>query len=400
MNPQSRWLLLFGVWLLYGSFGLVATSLAPLAAIIIVDLKMSYAEMGLAMGAWQLVYIAAAVPAGIFLDKIGARTALAIGGVLVGLSALARSFAVDTTTLVLAVMLFGLGGPIVSAGAPKVVVSNFDGANRGLAMGIYMTGPAIGSIIALTATHPVFLPWLGDDWRAVMLLWGGIAAAASLAWYLLAGLGPRAADPGTAVAGHSQLHVIGALLRKPTVVIVLAMSLGVFLFNHALNNWLPELLRSHGMSAANAGYWAAVPTVVGIAGSLLIPRLATPQRRFHILIALSIVACLASLLLRFSQEGALLAGLLLQGIARSSLMAVLILALLELPEIGDKHAGTASGIFFSAAEIGGVLGPLLLGLLYVPGSGFSSGLWLLSAVSLTLIAGSAWLQRRPAPTPP
>ena len=81
-------------------------------------------------------------------------------------------------------------------------------------------------------------------------------------------------------------------------------------------------------------------------------------------------------------------------------MAVLILALLELPEIGEKHAGTASGIFFSAAEIGGVLGPLLLGLLYVPGTGFSSGLWLLTAVSLTLIAGSAWLQRRSAPSRP
>ena len=60
--------------------------------------------------------------------------------------------------MIIAVMIFGLGGPIVSAGAPKVVVSLFEGSARGLAMGIYMTGPAIGGIVSLTATHPLLMP--------------------------------------------------------------------------------------------------------------------------------------------------------------------------------------------------------------------------------------------------
>lgn len=394
MNPPSRWLLLLGVWLLYASFGLVATSLAPMAALIIADLEMSHAEMGLAMGAWQLAYIGAAVPSGILLDKIGARPALAIGGFLVALSALARGYAVDASTMVMAVMLFGLGGPIVSAGAPKVVVSNFEGSARGLAMGIYMTGPAIGGIVSLTATYSVLLPWLDQEWRSVMFLWAGVAVMASVIWFFLAGFGGSVENTSPATSGRSQVRVIGEMLSKPTVVIVLAMGLFVFLFNHGLNNWLPELLRSHGMSAVHAGYWAAIPTVIGIVGSLLIPGLATPERRFHIMVGLSIVACLASVLLRFNQDGLLLTGLLLQGIARSSLIAVLMLTLLELPEIGEKYAGVASGIFFSAAEIGGVLGPLLLGILYAPGTGFSAGLWLLTGVSMTMIVGSAWLQRQ------
>ena len=67
----QRWLLLFGVWLLYGAFGLIATSLAPIAALVIDDLNMTHSEMGLAMGAWQLVYIAAAVPAGCELPAPG-----------------------------------------------------------------------------------------------------------------------------------------------------------------------------------------------------------------------------------------------------------------------------------------------------------------------------------------
>jgi len=391
---MHRWLTLFGVWLLYGSFGLVATSLAPLASLIIDDLAMTHTEMGLAMGAWQLVYIFSAVPAGILLDRIGPRYALTLGGLLIGVSALARIFADDATMLIVAVMLFGLGGPIISAGAPKVVVSSFVGSSRGLAMGIYMTGPATGSIISLTSTHSILLPLFDQDWRQVMALWTAVTFLAAIIWFLLATFTRSASSVEPASGRSSQLRVIAELIQKPTVIIVLLMSISVFMFNHGLNNWLPELLRSHGLSAVNAGYWAAFPTLIGIVGSLIIPRLATPERRFNILIALSIAACIASLLLRFSEPASLLMGLLLQGVARSSLMTVLILTLVELPEIGERHAGVASGLFFSAAELGGVLGPLSLGLLYSPGSGFSTGLTLLTVVSLTMVGGSFLLRQR------
>ncbi len=394
MEQNGKWLLLFGVWLLYASFGLIVTSLAPLASLIIEDLAMSHGGMGLAMGGWQLVYIFAAVPAGILLDRLEPRIALSIGGLIMCLSALARVYAVDGWTLILGVMLFGLGGPIISAGAPKVVVSTFTGSSRGLAMGIYMTGPAIGGIISLTATHSLLLPLFDQSWRAVMGLWSGVALGAAVIWFALASFVRASGNGSEAREKVSQVQVIRELITKPAVIIVLFMSIFVFMFNHGLNNWLPELLQSHGLSAVNAGYWAAIPTVIGIAGSLIIPRLATPERRFHILIALSVLAFLASLLLRFAEPSSLLSGLLLQGIARSALMTVLILTLVELPEIGERYAGVASGLFFSAAEVGGVLGPLTLGLLYDPGAGFSAGLWLLTGIAAAMVMGAIALYRR------
>ena len=60
--------------MLYGSFGLVASSLAPVASLVIEDLKMTHAKMGLAMGAWQLVYIFSALPAGMLLDRLALGT--------------------------------------------------------------------------------------------------------------------------------------------------------------------------------------------------------------------------------------------------------------------------------------------------------------------------------------
>ena len=151
--------------------------------------------------------------------------------------------------------------------------------------------------------------------------------------------------------------------------------------------------RVGGMDPARAGYWATLPTVVGIVGSLLIPRFAIRKRRLYMLMALAAIALAAALLLRFTDPGLLSLGLILQGIARSSLMTLLMLTLVELPEVGEGRAGVASGMFFSAAEIGGVLGPLGIGILYDTSGGFDSSLWSLAGVALLVIAGSLALHR-------
>ena len=396
-----RWILLAGVWAIYCSFGLIVSSLAPLVGLIEADLNISRSAMGSVMGAWQLVFIVSAIPCGILLDKIGTRAAITLGGLIIAASAMARGFSDSYVMLMMAVMLFGIGGPIISSGAPKVVTRYFDGQSRGLAMGIYMTGPSIGGVVSLTLTHSVLIPFFDDSWRAVMFLWAGLAACLSILWWVLSTLNPisnispddKKETPEKVEIPLKQTHVIMNLLRQPSVVLVLAMGIGVFMFNHGLMNWLPALLEDGGLSEIDAGYWAAIPTVVGIAGSLLIPRLATPARRFHILVALTLCAAFASILLQFSTDLPLITGLILQGIARSSLMTVLILTLLELPAVGEKYAGVASGLFFTAAEVGGVMGPISLGILYDLSGSFSSGLYLLSSISLLLAISAVVLKR-------
>lgn len=348
MNRWARWWLLAGLWLLYTAFGLTALSIAPLVVPIEEDLGITHAAMGSVMGAWQLVYIFAAMPGGVLLDRLGGQWALFIGGMIIAFSALGRAVADDYVLLLIAVGLFGIGGPLISSGAPKVVSLLFTGSDRGLAMGIYMTGPAIGGVVSLTLTHSVLLPTFGS-WRGVMWLWAGATMAASVLWLIIAGrarLRSTELKASAVIEKRPQGEVMGELIRTRTVQIVLLMSVGVFLFNHGLNNWLPEVLRSHGLPIVEASYWAALPTVIGIAGSLLIPRLATPERRFTILLGLCLAALLASLLLQFPDGPLQTLGLIMQGIARSALMTVLVLTLVELPGIGESRAGTASGMFF------------------------------------------------------
>jgi cyanate permease len=391
-----RWLLLFGLWLTYFAFGAIAVSLAPLVLPIQSDIGLSHAAMGSIMGAWQFVYIGAALPAGILLDRLGARPALVIGVVFIALSAFGRALADEYWQLLAAVMLFGAGGPIISSGAPKVVTEIFQGSQRGLAMGIYMTGPTLGGILVLTLTHSVLLPLFDDDWRMIMVLWGIVAVMAGVSWFIIASLiGPEVEgfSEGAAAADESESQDDGrsrvrALLKIPGVPLVLAMSVGVFLINHGLNNWLPELLRNGGMTLIEAGYWAALPMLIGIAGSLTIPRLATPERRFHILFGLCLAAAAACLLLTIHETPAVVSALMIQGLVRSSMMTVLILTLMELPGMRTGQAGTASGLFFSAAEIGGVLGPLSLGVANDVTQGCDAGLYGLSAISMAMMIGA------------
>ena len=392
-TTTSKWWVLSGLWLVYGSFGVTVTSIAPLVGPIERDLGMSHAAMGSIMGAWQLVYIAAAVPGGILLDRIGGRYALLLGVLTVALSGFGRSLADDYWGLLAAVMVLGIGGPIISSGAPKLVTEHFQGSQRGLAMGIYMTGPALGSIASLSLTHSWLMPMFDQDWRAVLLFWTAVTLICAFVWFVISWLFLPDHKLKPQAQRVSQLRVMGSLLRMPAVRVLLLMSVGVFLFNHGLNNWLIELLRQGGMTFTQAGYWATIPTAVGILSSLIIPRLATPNRRFAILIGLCGLALLASILLRFSDGLPLSVGLVLQGVARSTLMTVLILTLVELPGIGDARTGVASGMFFSAAEIGGVLGPLGMGLLYDASGGFETSLTALSYVASLLMLGAIFLRR-------
>ena len=273
-----RWALLGGVWLIYFCFGLTAAALAPLVQPITQELGLNHSAMGAILGAWPLVYIVSAIPCGALLDAAGARRSLLLAALLIGLSGVLRGLAEGPASLFLAVAVFGLGGPLISIGAPKLIGQWFEGGERGFAMGVYVTGPGVGGIVALALTNGAMMGLTGGDWRAVLFAYAGFVLACGGVWWAITAHGAaRAVERRAALEPRlPQLQVFAGLLRLPSVRIVLAMSIGIFFFNHGLNNWLPEMLRSGGMSLEAAGYWASIPTAVGIAGALVIPRLALP----------------------------------------------------------------------------------------------------------------------------
>ena len=362
--------------------------MAPLVDPISRDLGLSYTTMGAILGAWPLVYIVAAAPCGAFVDRVGLKWSLFLAALIITASGGLRAVAFDAVSMFVAVGLFGIGGPLVSIGAPKAIAQWFEGAERGFAIGVYITGPFLGHILALALTNSVMMPLTGGNWREVLLIYSGFILAAGIAWFVL-GSHPinrvveRAGRHRETIAG--QFAVFARLLRLPNIQVILAISIGAFFFHHGISNWLPEILRTGGMAPDVAGIWSAVPTAVGIVGALMIPRLATPPRRFAILVGLSLSAASGALIMLVAGTPALVVAMILQGIGRGSLIAVLILVLMETRGVDPRNTGAAVGLFFSAAEIGGVLGPLVIGAASDLTGGFDAGLWLLGAVSVGLV---------------
>ncbi|MCE2392933.1 MAG: MFS transporter [Proteobacteria bacterium] len=397
MNPADaphsrRWIWLSGLWVIYAAFGLISGGLAPLVAEIGGELGLSRAALGSVMGAWPLVYIASALPAGLAVDRWGVRRALIWGALCVAASSGLRALAWDHLSLFAAVALFGLGGPLISIGAPKLIGARFPQDERGLALGLYTTGPAVGHMAALGATQAWVLPWLGG-WRQGLAFYALLALAAAALWGVVSRdlEASSAPPPGP---GAEERIAVPDLLRTPGVPLCLALGVGCFLYAHGLTGWLPEILRSGGMTPTRAGWAAAFATGVGVPAAILIPRLALPPRRAYLLSATFACGSAAAVLLL---AGVWWPALVLLGLARACLVPILVLALIESPGLRAAQVGAASGLFFSFAEAGGVAGPLLLGLLADFSGGFLPPLAAFGGLALALSALSLALPRPPRP---
>ncbi|MFK7751830.1 MAG: CynX/NimT family MFS transporter [Sedimentitalea sp.] len=384
-KASGRWLVLGGVWLIYFSFGMTVASMAPLVGQISAELGVGNATMGAILGAWPLTYIFAAIPCGVLLDRFGARWMLFLACLIMASSGLARSVADTPVQLLLAVAAFGAGGPMISVGAPKMITGLFQGPQRGNAMGLYVTGPYLGGIVALALTNSVLMPLADNNWRTVMLIYAALVAASGVIWLILSS---RRFAPNLSEGEGGKkfnLAAFSEILAVPAVRLLLVMSIGIFFINHAMNNWLPELLRAHGLSPVSAGYWAAIPSSVGVIAAVIVPRWATPDRRMQIMGALFLCTLGASVLLHFALWPALATGLFMQGVARGAMMTIAILMLMETPDVPPERLGLAGGLFFTAAEIGGVLGPVSFGVLSDLSGGFGWPLLAITGVSIGLL---------------
>jgi cyanate permease len=140
------------------------------------------------------------------------------------------------------------------------------------------------------------------------------------------------------------------------------MGVAAFLTTHALKNWLPLVLELKGMSPARAGYATSLMALSGIIGSLIIPRSSYMVKSRRLLISTIFFVSGASILLIGYGGGLLLwAGLLITGFLVRSLTPLLLLTLMEMPEVGSQYIGSVGGLYFSLGEIGGFLGPFMMG---------------------------------------
>jgi D-galactonate transporter len=366
------------------------------------DLGLDKVEMGLIFSAFAWTYAFALVPAGFIADRFGSR--FTYGASLISWSAvtvcqgMAGGFA----------SLFGLRLAIGAMEAPafpansRAVTVWFPARERGMASSIYVCGQYLG-----TALFTGLLLWLATtyDWRHVFYSTGIIGIVFGIAWLYLYRDPMNCKkvskeelayieDGGGLVKSSQERNKfkwaqIAELLKYRQV---WAICLGKFASTSALYfflTWFPTyLIEERHLTMVKVGIFAVLPFIGATVGVLLAGFIADGMIRrgyslsFSRKLPLVVGSALGMsiMLVNFTDSNEVCIALLTvaffaQGIASSSWAAV--------SEIAPKELiGLTGGITSLAANIGGIVTPIVIGqILHVTGN-FAWAFWFIGGVAL------------------
>ena len=365
------------------------------------DLGLDKVQMGLIFSAFAWTYAFALVPAGFIADRFGSR--LTYGASLISWSAvtvcqgMAGGFA----------SLFGLRLAIGAMEAPafpansRAVTVWFPARERGMASSIYVCGQYLG-----TALFTGLLLWLATtyDWRHVFYSTGIVGILFGIAWlylyrdplnckkvskqeleYIEAGGGLVKSSQDKNTFKWAQ---IAELLKYRQV---WAICIGKFASTSALYfflTWFPTyLIEERHLTMVKVGIFAVLPFIGATVGVLLAGFIADWMIRRGVSLSFArklplVVGSamgMSIMLVNFTDSNEVCIALLTiaffaQGIASSSWAAV--------SEVAPKELiGLTGGITSLAANIGGIVTPIVIGqILHLTGN-FAWAFWFIGGMA-------------------
>ena len=385
----------------YACFTFVWFTVPAFLPPIVQDLGLSSTMAGLVAGAIPLTYIPLALASGLVVDRIGPGRAIAIGLLLLGTAGAARAAADGFLALFLLTAVVGVGGTGVTFGLPKLVSVVVPSARAGSATSAYVVGASAGTAAAFSAGRPLLGPALGG-WRPV-LLWSGVAVVAfALVWTVVvrgttawATRGGDAAggvepDPGgdsvdgrdSGAASADVLRDLRAVLTHRGLRLLVVVGTVYLLVTHGTQAWLAAILEHRGFSPGTAAALTTVLVVARTVGVLAVPPIsdAFDVRRAVVVGSGVLMAVgVGGLVVSSTSLPLSAAVVVVAGIGLGGLSPMIRTIPIELPGIGPRLTGTATGLIFAVGEVGGFAGPVLVGTLFDLTGTYAFGLGVLAA---------------------
>lgn len=362
-SDRGRWGLLA---LVTGAHTLGAVSVlavAPLAPLLLEDLHLTRAQVGLFLPAIYLGGVVMSLPAGWLTDRFGARLTLAAGQCLTGALVAVAAEARDLPLILACLFVGGLGWAVVNPATGRAILQRFPARERGFAMGIKQTGLTLGGILG-SLTLPAIA--LARGWRAAMTM----AAVASLV-AAAAGLALMPRDRTHAAAGGiepARFAELGRFLGNRSLLVLLASGLALGMAQASVLAYLALFARERlGFSVVAAGGLLALVQAGGtgsrLAWGIISDRFFGGRRRPCVIInsviggaSYLVFASAVALPLPVIGAVAVVAG------AGAFGWVGLFLALAA--EVGGhRYAGLLTGVAVAFAWSGVLLGPPLFGAL-------------------------------------
>ena len=360
---RGRWGLL-GLVTGAHTLGAVAVlAVAPLAPLLLEDLHLTRAQVGLFLPAIYLGGVVMSLPAGWLTDRFGARLTLAAGQCLTGALVAVAAEADRLSLMLLCLFVGGLGWAVVNPATGRAILERFPARERGFAMGIKQTGLTLGGVAA-SLTLPALA--LAHGWRVAMTMAAFASLVAAAADFALM---PR--DRARQVAGTAEparFAELGRFLGNRSLLVLLASGLALGMAQASVLAYLALFARERlGVSVVAAGGLLALVQAGGtgsrLAWGIISDRFFGGRRRPCVIInsviggaSYLVFASAVALPLPVIGAVAVVAG------AGAFGWVGLFLALAA--EVGGhRYAGLLTGVAVSFAWSGVLLGPPLFGAL-------------------------------------
>jgi MFS transporter, ACS family, tartrate transporter len=360
---------------------------------------LSPAAFGFGGGIFFLGYFLFEIPSNLILYRVGARLWIARVMVTWGLVSVASAFVVGPNSFYILRFLLGVAEAGFFPGIILYLSLWFPVRQRAVAAAWFMAAAPISTAIGSPLSGAIMqMPPIAGlaDWQwlyiieAVPAILLGFVVLKYMTdkpsqahWlkpaereWLIAKLKAEA-DARQSHAGHTA----GALsaLCDPRVLALAVIYVGTSAGLYTLGLWAPLIIRQYGFTSWETGLLNAIPSVIAVVGMILWARHSdrTAERTWHVVIPCA-VACL---------------GFILAGQAHTALWVIFALVIVNLgisaakaplwamPSVFLSGAGAAAGIatINSLGNLGGFIGPFVIGWLKNTTGSYEAGLYVVGA---------------------
>jgi FSR family fosmidomycin resistance protein-like MFS transporter len=222
---------------------------------------LSYTQSGLAVSAFALSAGLANAPWGVLADRVGSRTVIVLGLILMGVVSVALATAGEYWQLLAFLMLMGIVSGSYHAPAAALIARTFSPRVRGAVMGMHITGGHFSFFAAPALAG--YLVFASGTWRTPYL---AFAVAPIVFGALLWFVAPRVQEPTAPGDRFAAFREIANVFREVGPIVSLSV---VFQFGLAavLAFLALYFVDVRGISPAIAAVLFGVPQLVGIVGS-------------------------------------------------------------------------------------------------------------------------------------
>lgn len=242
------------------------------------EMGLTDVQLGVVGASFMWVYAAAAPLAGLAGDRFARKTIVISGLIFWSLVTVATAVSTQYSHLVVWRALEGLGEAFYFPASMSMLSDYHGAATRSRAMSIHQSSVYAGTIAGGTVAGMMGQAF---GWRSSFYLFGTLGAVLGLVLIVCLREPPRDEPPGPAAAAVAG---VGAILRTPMVLILMAVFVGANFVAAIVLTWMPSFLyRKFGMSLGAAGFsstaYLQIASVLGvITGGILADRFARRHR--------------------------------------------------------------------------------------------------------------------------